>query len=407
LCHAKKMSSLHYNCLGCGASVNVLIDFGKQPPSNRFIQLGEVDNDQHCLTIGQCGTCMLVQLIDSMPAAMVKPRFDWMTYNEPEGHLDALMDRLAKLPGISEDSVIAGLTYKDDTSIARLNRLGFANTFRLDATLDLGLLDTRAGLESIQSNIGEDRTREIASRRGLVDLLLVRHFLEHTHDPRAFLAALKQLVKPGGYIVFEVPDSQKFLDVFDYSFVWEEHITYFSPTTLKSFFEINGLFVLDAFTYPYALEDSLIGIIKVEQPNNKSNLVNINAEFMRAQLFSSQFLKIRQRYIDRITEIHSSGKKVAVFGAGHLAVKFLNLYDLGQVIECVIDDNPHKQGMLMPGSGLPIRNSKILDEGEIDMCLLSLSPESEEKVLASKKAYLDKGGVFCSIFSLSPLALEI
>jgi len=277
----------------------------------------------------------------------------------------------------------------------------------LDATLDLGLLDTRAGLESIQSNIGEDRTREIASRRGLVDLLLVRHFLEHTHDPRAFLAALKQLVKPGGYIVFEVPDSQKFLDVFDYSFVWEEHITYFSPTTLKSFFEINGLFVLDAFTYPYALEDSLIGIIKVEQPNNKSNLVNINAEFMRAQLFSSQFLKIRQRYIDRITEIHSSGKKVAVFGAGHLAVKFLNLYDLGQVIECVIDDNPHKQGMLMPGSGLPIRNSKILDEGEIDMCLLSLSPESEEKVLASKKAYLDKGGVFCSIFSLSPLALEI
>jgi hypothetical protein len=403
----KKNNSMHYNCLGCGARVKILIAFGRQPPSNRFYRFGEIDNDRHYLTIGQCSVCTLVQLVDLMPVAMVKPRYDWMTYNEPEGHLDALMDRLAKLPGISDDSIIAGLTYKDDTSIARLNRLGFINTFRLDVTIDLGLKDSRAGLESIQSNIGEDRAREIASRRGLVDLLLVRHFLEHTHDPRAFLAALKQLVKPGGYIVFEVPDSQKFLDKCDYSFVWEEHITYFSPATLKRFFEINGLFALDTFTYSYALEDSLVCIVKMEHPINKVSLESIDAELMRAQRFSSQFLNIRQRYNDRITEIHASGKKVAIFGAGHLAVKFLNLYDLGQVIECVIDDNPHKQGMLMPGSGLAIRNSKTLDKGEIDMCLLSLSPESEEKVVASKKEYLDNGGVFRSIFCLSPLALEI
>jgi hypothetical protein len=399
------MNPRQYACLSCDAKVYTLIDFGKQPPSNRFFRSGEIDLDLHSLVIGQCSVCMLLQLVNFMSSKMVKPRFDWIHYSEPEGHLDMLMERVTQLPGITESSYIAGFTYEDDTSITRLNKLGFTNTFRLDSICDLDLNEPITGLEAAESLVSEGRAEKISSRRGQVDLLIVRYVLEHVHDPRAFLAGLKLLVKPGGYIIFEVPDGRKFLDACDYSFVWEEHITYFVPVTIRAFFEVNRFFVHDVITCPYPLEDSLVCIVKIEQPIEKINLEYTAAEFMRAQHFSAEFTKTRQRFRDRIAELHSLGKKIAVFGAGHLAVKFLNLYDLGDLIDCVIDDSPHKQGMLMPGSGLPIFSSKLLDEGQIDVCLLSLSPASEKKVLASKKAYLDKGGKFFSIFILSQLAL--
>jgi len=95
-----------------------------------------------------------------------------------------------------------------------------------------------------------------------------------------------------------------------------------------------------------------------------------------------------------------------VFGAGHLAAKFLNLFDLQDLVYCVIDDNPHKLGLRMPGSGVPVRPSSVLIDEKIDLCLLSLSPESEKKVIADKQAYVDQGGQFRSIFTLSPIAYQ-
>ena len=90
----------------------------------------------------------------------------------------------------------------------------------------------------------------------------------------------------------------------------------------------------------------------------------------------------------------------AVFGAGHLAAKFINFYALEGLIECVIDDHENKREMLMPGSRLPIRGAAALKD--IDICLLSLNPESERKVVAKHHDFRDSGGQFMSIFALNP-----
>ena len=95
-----------------------------------------------------------------------------------------------------------------------------------------------------------------------------------------------------------------------------------------------------------------------------------------------------------------------MFGAGHLAAKFINFYDIAGYISGVIDDNPDKQGLYMPGSGVPIIGSDVLDKGEVDVCLHTLSPESEKKVRAAKSEYLEQGGHFRSIFSASNSSID-
>ena len=115
--------------------------------------------------------------------------------------------------------------------------------------------------------------------------------------------------------------------------------------------------------------------------------------------FARRFEESRTRLHTLFGEWQRAGKRVAVFGAGHLAAKFVNFFGLGEFIECVIDDNPNKQNLLMPGSRLPVRGSAMLDA--VDVCLLSLNPESEQKVLQKYRHVVERGVTFLSIFALS------
>lgn len=393
-------------CLGCcSGPVDVLLDFGAQPPSNRFVKAGDTGQDVHPLSIGQCQSCALIQLLNPMSPAMVKSRFDWLTYNEPEGHLDGLVAHLCGSLGVKKDARIVGLSYKDDSTLARFNRLGYANTFRFDLKQDLGIADPFAGLESIQQVVDDHLTQRLVERHGQADLLLVRHVLEHAHDPVRFLRAMDALVRAGGHLVFEMPDCTKFIAVCDYSFVWEEHITYFSPATFSAFVQRQGYAVAELLDYAYPLENSLVGVLKA----GAGGLVPTGGpvgELVTGRRFGMEFAARRAAVRGHLQKLRSQGQHIAVFGAGHLAAKFLNLFDLGQIVDCVVDDNPHKHGLRMPGSNLPVLGSAVLAERKIDLCLLSLSPESEQKVLAKKQDYIAAGGRFASIFALSPLALR-
>ena len=390
-------------CRGCRMnSLGPLLDFGSQPPSNRFERSGCGQDDKHPLIVGQCTNCGLMQLVEPMPAEMAKSRFEWLTYNEPEGHLDDLVARLCRLPGLGQDARIAGLTYKDDTTLARLGRLGYFNTYRFDAAKDFGLGDPCAGLESIQAALDSATVTRLASTHGLADLLLVRHVLEHAHDPMAFLEGLVRLVRPGGYLLFEMPDCTKFIGACDFSFIWEEHITYFCSQSLNSFIRSAGLHLQETLVYPYPLEDSLIGIVR-NSPGSQSGVSrpgNLDSLLSEGRRFAHRFPDIHAGMKNLFGAWRQAGKRIAIFGAGHLAAKFLNMFSLADYVECVVDDHPRKQELLMPGSRVPIRGSAVLDA--IDLCLLSLNPESEQRVLARNQRFLDRGGQFFSIFALSP-----
>lgn len=393
-------------CLGCSSRhVLELLDFGAHPPSNRFIRSGEASREFHGLRIAQCQDCALIQLQDPMPPTMVKSHFDWLTYNEPETHLDNLVEYLSRLPSLMPNARIVGLSYKDDSTLARFNRMGYANTMRLDLRRDLGLSDPCAGLESIQGAVIEKHMQALAARHGTADLIIVRHVLEHSHDPGEFLRAFRPMLSPGGHVVLEMPDCSKFIAACDYSFIWEEHITYFSPATFSRFAQRHGFVVKDLLDYPYPLENSLVAILTPGGPSVQE--VSVHEEVELGYRFAEAFPRRRKAIRVQLQSLHSKGQRIAVFGAGHLAAKFLNLFDLREIVECVIDDDRNKQGLRMPGSNLPVLGSKKLDEGEIDLCLLSLSAESERRVLSTKQGFLAKGGRFASIFELSPLSLRL
>lgn len=395
-------------CISCGSdSTKPLLNLGLQPPSNRLLLNENESCETHNINFDACTVCGLSQLSNPISPNLIRSRFNWLTYNEPEGHLDQLVDFLVSKAAFSVNTNVVGVTYKDDTTLARLNSKGFTETYRLSQVNDLGLAEPLASLETIQSTLSPELAKKLVRGIGQADVLIARHILEHAHQPRRFLAACKILCKQRGFLVFEVPDCRKVIDGHDHCFLWEEHISYFTPETLKYFLKKNGFHDFEILIYSYPMEDSLIAVVRNEWSlSDKPIRIDVDSELFRLEKFSSSFHERGHRIKKYLQLLKSQGQRIALFGAGHLAAKFINFYNLADCLVGVIDDNPNKLGRLMPGSKLPIIDSSCLENTDIDLCLLTLNPESEKKVLKAKSGYIAQGGKFRSIFSASTNSLE-
>lgn len=392
-------------CLLCSSNVvETLLDLGAQPIANRFLRSPDSREELFSQVFGYCPECGLAQLVDPVATYQLSPTYDWITYNEPEGHLDHLVSILGELPGITCTSTIGGLSFKDDSTLLRLQRLGFGCTWRIDQAGELGISNPGAGVESIQDRLRPGLARDIASAHGKADILIARHILEHAPDPMEFAQALKQLAAPGGYIVIEVPDCSRAFANLDYTTLWEEHPIYFTPGSLRRFCALCGFSLVKFLCFPYSFENSLVAIVR-EGEGTREVLSGNDDELMKG--FSDAFPRVHERTHGFIEDFVRHNGAVAFFGAGHLTCAFINVFGVGQHSCFVVDDNPHKQGLYMPGSHLPIVGSERLLHQDIRLCLLGLSPEIEDRVIAKQGAFLGNGGKFASIFPGSGHRLAI
>ena len=356
-------------CKICGNDIHVLLDFGNLPVCHRFLQCPEKEI-RFPFALSICNSCTTVQLEKPFPIHAIIPAFDWVTYNEPEKHLDDVADLIQK--HISIESKICGISFKDDTLLHRLEKMGFKNQFRIGLS-DLG--KTIGGVESVQYALTRKKAEIIVEKYGRPDLIIARHILEHTYDIHSFVNTLKFMLADNGTLLFEVPDYTKPFEMQDYSSLWEEHLVYFTQKALMRFASLAGLTLHNLKTYSYPIEDSMVMFVRQGDAEYLIPEREKKRELDRAEKFMRNFEYTRQR----IQSFVSGKKRVAVFGAGHTACFLLNIFDLKNGVNCVIDDDENKQGLFMPGSHLPIVSSKSLSE--FDLCILCVSPDSEEKIM--------------------------
>lgn len=379
------------------------ISFGEQPPSNRFIDAASnftVAEERHPLSLGYCGQCGTIQLVERMPIAAFRPRYDWLVYNEPEGHLDQVSKKLAALIA-DKTARFIGITYKDQSILNRMAHLGFTNSICLGEA-DLSYPIRPFGLETIQSVLSDVSViQRLQQTRGPADVLLARHVVEHATDASEFIQSLRGLLAPGGCMVLELPDSERFFDAGNHAFIWEEHITYFTAGSVMQLAQYLGADVVDLTRYAYPFEDSLVVVLRFGE-NNSTGTERQSADPLvskaKLEKFAAELDASRDRWRSKINALRNKGDKVAVFGGGHLAAKFINFYGLADLIDCVVDDHPCKQGMFMPGSALPICSSNDLASRGINTCISTLSPESETRVRIKLSEFFRSGGVFVPAF---------
>jgi hypothetical protein len=390
------------DCAVCQQPIcDEFINFGDLPICHHFLKDGETEAT-HPAALGQCGFCGLVQMMEPIPPAKLIPRFDWITYNEPEAHLDAVVEVLQGLPGLNSASRIAGLSFNDDSTLRRFRERGFANTWRADMAADLEIQVPNAGIEMVQSRVQPPLAAKLRQKYGTPDLLIVRMILEHTGQASALLQTLRELISPSGYVLFDVPDCGRAFDLFDYTTLWEDHTNYFVESTFRGTLTNGGFELMQFECYRGPYENCLVAVAKPSASQRLTPLAEPQKalEIERAGEFASSFEHRRERVRRELEGWRKQGK-VALFGAGHQSVMFINLMGLRDLLEFVVDDHPHKCGRTMPGSRLPILPSTALYSERIKFCLSSLGAASEPKVIKKHGQFVQQGGMFASIFPVN------
>ena len=108
----------------------------------------------------------------------------------------------------------------------------------------------------------------------------------------------------------------------------------------------------------------------------------------------SRFGQSPHELVELIHQLESQGKTIAAYGAAAKGTILVNYAGLGpDLIDFVVDRNPHKHDKFTPGKHLPICDPSELLTRRPDYVLL-LVWNFRDEVLAQQRAYREAGGKF-------------
>jgi hypothetical protein len=109
-----------------------------------------------------------------------------------------------------------------------------------------------------------------------------------------------------------------------------------------------------------------------------------------------------------LAKARASGAEIAIYGAGCRACTFTNAHELTDLVDLSVDDQKERQGLSLPGTGIPIRSPDVLagKTGPL-VCLLAVNQENEAKVNSRLRENVRRPLHVVSIFAPSDIWSEL
>jgi hypothetical protein len=234
------------------------------------------------------------------------------------------------------------------------------------------------------------------------DFIVCRHVLEHIYNPTDFLKMLRTLIGKNieARVFFEVPNAQH---IFCQESIWDiiyEHCSYFSPSSLSYIFSSYGFRVEDIeevysnqfLNIHASLSGSATSGLDSKQKLSVSKIASC------VDSFTAKYKQKIEALSCRLKRYNSKGERVVVWGAGSKGVMFLNSFK-DFPIKYIVDINPHKQGMYIPGTGQQIVNPEFLLDYKPDSILLMNPIYMRETQQLTKNLGLTTKIKFCMSYS--------
>lgn len=229
-------------------------------------------------------------------------------------------------------------------------------------------------------------------------MISCRHTLEHIHATHDFLSLIRKSLddSPETVVFFEIPQISRILDIQAFWDIYYEHCSYFSAGSLARLFRSTGYEILN-LRLVYSDQYLLIEAKPTDTPSTKTFPIEESIEEQKARVENFK-VKIREQLGDwrhKLLALKEKGSKVVVWGGGSKSVGFLtNFADL-DVIEYVVDINPHMEGNYIPGIGKQYKQPSFLKDYQPDAVII-MNGVYQKEITES----LHEMGVYPEIYAL-------
>ena len=394
-----------HKCNLCGGSDLIpLIDFGSHPVVKHYLLDQSEAQPTWPVKLYFCEQCGLAQLVDSCPPEVLYDNYVTLSSWKFQPHVQHEIDFIKTLDGITLDANVIEIGSNDGMFLQKMSLNGFTNLLGVEPAKDAYDLSVSKGINTIQEFLSEELSSTIRDEYGKFDILLSRQNLEHISELQGFAKSIQTIVKPNGYILIEVPNFSCNLRSQDYS-LWEEHVNYFTVDTLRYFLALAGVELIHNEIILFSGEGILVVGRKVT--NATCSLDYVPALRQQNIAYACNWSSFCTRINEFLETKKKQGKKIAIYGAGSRVFCLINFTGIFKHIDVIVDDQPEKQNKFMPGGKIPIVSSDALYSQSIDICLLAVNTENEDKVINKHDSWVKQSGVFWSLLPPSDRLLPI
>ena len=237
------------------------------------------------------------------------------------------------------------------------------------------------GIESWTEFFGVALAEKLVSENRQADLLLGNNVLAHVPDINDFVAGLKIALKPNGVITMEFPHVLQLVENNQFDTIYHEHFSYLSLHTVKQIFAVQNLTIFDV--EELSTHGGSLRIFAKHAENNTreisanvENLLAMEKQFGLTELkyyldFQPKVDKIKLDLLSFLIEQKQNGKRVAAYGAAAKGNTLLNYCGVKKdLVAFVVDASPHKQGLFLPASHIPIVGEHYIKNEKPDFVII-------------------------------------
>ena len=214
------------------------------------------------------------------------------------------------------------------------------------------------------------------------DLIVCRQVLEHVDEPRVMVETVRRAIgaRSETVVFFEVPNvlyTIRDLGIWDLIY---EHCGYFSEPSLTHLFAacgLNPISVAETFGGQYLCLEA-VPDNDPDPQRSQSRPSEVEALARHAQRFSESYREIVAEWEQRLQRLCADDRVVVVWGAGSKGITFLNTIRSSVCIDYIVDINPHKHGLYVPGTGQRVVAPNFLKTCGADVILVMNPLYSDE-----------------------------
>lgn len=357
-------------CRLCDASLTrVFVDLGMSPLSNSFLRREDLGRPEsfYPLKVYLCERCLLVQLppVQKAEAIFSADYIYFSSFSESWlAHSKAYAESMISRFGLGPADLALELASND----------GYLLQYFKDAGVRVLGIEPSASVAKVAMEqraipteicfFGKKTAERLAAAGHRAKLMAANNVLAHVPDLHDFVGGVPIVLAPDGVITFEFPHLLQMIRENQFDTIYQEHYSYLSFHATKRILGEHGLRVFDVEEIPthggslrvYATHDaaphptmpSVARLTAIEHDVGLDGVAGYSG-------FSARVDAVKRDFLSFLIEAKRSGKRIVGYGAPAKGNTLLNYCGVREdFIDFTVDRSPHKQGMFLPGTHIPV-----------------------------------------------------
>jgi SAM-dependent methyltransferase len=372
-------------CRHCGSALErVFLDLGYAPPSNAYLHPSALGAPELTfpLRLRVCDTCHLVQTEDFTEAdKLFAPDYAYFSSTSKSwlDHAARYARMVTERFSLGKDSHVIEVASNDGYLLKNFVAAGIP-CLGIEPTDGTAAAAEALGIPVLRQFFGEALGHRLAREGRQADLIAGNNVYAHVPDINDFTRGLAAALKPEGVVTLEFPHLMRLVEFRQFDTVYHEHFSYLSLVSVNRIFAAAGLRIFDVEELPthggsLRVYGCLTGASYATTEKAEAVFAEERARGMEEAAFYTGFQgsadTVKNEFLRFLIDARRDGRSVAGYGAAAKGNTLLNYAGVKpDLLPFICDAAKSKQGMLMPGSHIPILPPDALSERRPDYVLI-------------------------------------